>query len=151
MNILPDNKLLILKKIGLWVVSVLGTFVLFIFLTSVLRYFNLNENVAIGIPEILVFYFWGGYFLRKHGWSKALGIVLFIIAIALNFVFISSPYNTASEFKATRVFLLFPFLAGIFLILQKGKISRLMGVLVIILTVLDALLGAVLCSSCRIS
>ncbi len=151
MNILPDNKLLILKKIGLWVFYVLGTFVLFIFLTSVLRYFNLNEDVAIGIPEILVFYFWGGYFLRKHGWSKALGIVLFIIAIALNFVFISSPYNTASEFKATRVFLLFPFLAGIFLISQKGKISRLMGILVIILTVLGAFLGAAFCLSCRAS
>ncbi len=151
MRILPDSELPILKKIGLWAASVLATFILVIFLSSVLQYFNLNENVAIGIPVILVFYFWGGYFFKKRGWSKALGVVLFLIAIALNFIFISVPYNTASEFKATRVFLLFPLLAGIFLILQKGKISRLMGVLLIILTVLGALLGGALCSSCRTS
>lgn len=141
----------ILKKIGLWVIAIVATFVLFISLAFALQYFKLNENVVFGVPHILVFYFWGGYFLRKHGWPKALGVVLFFIAIASNFIFISVPYNTVSEFKATRGFLLFPFLAGIFLILQKGKISRSMGVLLIILTVLGALLGGVLCSSCRTS
>ena len=149
MHISPDGKLLVLKKIGLRVVAIVITFVFLVSLAFALQYFKLNENVVIGIPEILVFYFWGGYFLRKLRWSKALGIVLFLIAIVSNFIFIISPYNTASEFKATRVFLLFPFLAGIFLILQKGKISRLMGVFVIILTALGALLGAAFCSSCR--
>ena len=144
---LPIKELL--KKIGLLAVFILVTCIIFIFLASVLQYFKLNESVVFGVPLILVLYFWGGYFLRKQGWSKAFGIVLFIVAIALNFVFISSPYDTASEFKATRVFLLFPLLASIFLILRKGKISRLMGVLVIILTVIVALLGAVFCSSCR--
>ncbi|MDP3792663.1 MAG: hypothetical protein Q8Q89_02935 [bacterium] len=141
MRILPGKELL--KKIGLWVASVLGTYVLFIFLIFVLQYFNLNENVAIGIPEILVFYFWGGYFLRKHRWPKALGIVLFIIAIAFNFVFISSPYNTVNEFKATRVFLLPSLLASIFLILQQSKPLRLLGILVIILTILGAFWAAI--------
>ncbi len=139
----------LLKKTGLWAVFILITAILTISFGFVLNYFKLNENVAIGIPAILVFYFWGGYFLRKHGWSKVLGIVLFIAAIALNFVFISSPYDTASEFKATRVFLPLPLLASIFLILRKGKISRLMGVLVITLTLLSAFLGAAFCSSCR--
>ncbi|NQV00803.1 MAG: hypothetical protein HQ537_01625 [Parcubacteria group bacterium] len=138
----------LLKKIGLWAVFILITYILTTSFRFILNYFKLNKDVAIGIPGILVFYFWGGYFLRKHGWSKTLGIVLFIVAIALNFVFISSPYDTASEFKATRVFSLFPLLAGIFLILRKGKISRLMGTLVIILTILSALLGLVFCSSC---
>ncbi|MDP1760217.1 MAG: hypothetical protein Q8L01_02065 [Candidatus Woesebacteria bacterium] len=139
----------LLKKTGLWAVFILISAILTISFGFILNYFKLNENVAIGIPAILMFYFWGGYFLRKHGWSKVLGIVLFIAAIALNFVFISSPYDTANEFKATRVFLPLPLLASIFLILRKGKFSRLMGVLVITLTLLSAFLGAVFCSSCQ--
>lgn len=141
----------LLKKTGLWAVFILITVILTVSFVSILNYFKLNENVAIGIPVILMFYFWGGYFLKKQGWSKVLGIVLFLMAIVLNFVFISSRYNTAGEFKATRVFLLFPLLASIYLILRKGKISRLMGVLVIILTVIGALLGAASCSNCRTS
>lgn len=144
---LPIKELL--KKTGLLAVFILVTCIIFIFLASVLQYFKLNESVVFGVPLILVLYFWGGYFLRKHGWSKVFGIVLFLMAIALNFVFISSPYDTASEFKATRVFLPFLLLASIFLILRKGKILRLMGILVIILTILSALLGLVFCSSCR--
>ena len=141
MHISPSRELL--KKIGLLMASVLVTFILFIFLGFVLQYFNLDETVAIGIPEILVFYFWGGYFLRKQGWSKTLGNILFLIAIALNLVFISSPYDTANEFKATRVFLLFSLLASIFLILQQSKLLRLLGALVIILTVLGAFWAAI--------
>ena len=124
----------ILKKIGLWVAPVLVVCVLPIFLYFVLKYFNLSRPVAIRIPVILVFYFWGGYFLRKHGWSKALGIVLFLTAIALNLAFISPTYVT-NEFKATIVFSLFPLLASIFLILRKGKLLRVLGALVIIFIV----------------
>lgn len=116
---------------------VLSTCVLPIFLYFVLKYFNLSEPIAIRIPVILVFYFWGGYFLRKQGWSKAFGIVLFLIAIALNLVFINPTYVT-NEFKATIVFLLFPLLASIFLILRQGKLLRLLGVLVMILIVPSA-------------
>ncbi|MDP1759869.1 MAG: hypothetical protein Q8L01_00100, partial [Candidatus Woesebacteria bacterium] len=83
------HTLLILKKMGLWVAPVLVACVLPIFLYFVLKYFNLSESVALRIPVILVFYFWGGYFLRKHGWSKALGIVLFLTVIVLNLAFIS--------------------------------------------------------------
>lgn len=139
----------LLKKIGRWAVFILITFILTVSFVFILNHFKLNENVNIGIPVILMFYFWGGYFLRKQNWSKVLGIVLFLTAIILNCIFISSPYDTASEFKATRVFLLFPLLASIFLILRKGKISRLMGILVIFLTILSAFLGSAFCSSCR--
>ena len=124
-------------------ITIIATIVFFVSLTSALQYFKLNENIVFGIPEILIFYFWGGYFLRKHGWSKALGVILFLIAFALNFVFIGSPYNTVSEFKATRIFLLPSLLASIFLILQQGKFLRLLGVLVIILTILGAFWAAI--------
>lgn len=140
----------LLKKVGYCAVFILITFFLAISFGFILNHFKLNNNVSVGIPGILMFYFWGGYFLRKQDWSKVLGIVLFLMAILLNFVFISSFNNTASEFKATRVFLLFPLLASIFLILRKGKISRLMGILLIILTILSALLSSAFCSSCRI-
>lgn len=140
MNKLSSGELL--KKIGLWTISIVITFVLLISLASTLQYFKLNENVVFGVPMIMVFYFWGGYFLRKHGWSKALGVILFLIAIIINLIFLSSPYNTVNEFKTTRIFLLFPFIAGIFLIMRKGKFLRLMGMLIIILAVLGAFLGA---------
>ena len=132
----------LLKKICSWVISIVVTFVLLIFFVSALQYFKLNENVVFGVPVIMVFYFWGGFFLRKHGWSKALGVILFLMAIIINLIFLSSPYNTVNEFKATRIFLLFPFLAGIFLIMRQEKFLRLMGVLIIILAFLGAFLGA---------
>jgi len=140
MHILSGRELL--KRIGPWVVSIVTTFVLFISLAFALQHFKLNENIVFGVPYILIFYFWGGYFLRKHGWSKALGSSLFLVAIFINLVFLSSPYNTANEFKATRVFLLFPFLAGIFLIMQQGKLLRLLGMFMFILAIFGALLGA---------
>ena len=132
----------LLKKIGLWLVSIFTTLIFFVTLASVLQYFKLNENVAFGVPQVLIFYFWGGYFLRKHGWLKVLGVILFLAAIAMNLVFISSPYDTAAEFKATRIFLLFPFLAGIFLVMQRGKFLRLLGVLIIVWAIFGAVLGA---------
>ena len=132
-----------MKKIGLWLVSVVVTFILLISFVSVLQHFKLNENVVFGAPVILAFYFWGGYFLRKHRWSRAFGAILFLIAYLLNFVFLGSPYDTINEFKATRIFLLFPFLAGVFLIMQQGRFLKLMGVFVIILAILGAFLGAV--------
>ncbi|MBU4462194.1 hypothetical protein KKD91_04000 [Patescibacteria group bacterium] len=133
----------ILKKIGLWAAPVLAACVLPIFLYFVLKYFNLSEPVAVRIPVILMFYFWGGYFLRKHGWSKALGIVLFLTAIALNLTVISPTYVT-NEFKATIVFSLLPLLASIFLILRQGKLLRVMGALVIIFIVPSAFFMAFL-------
>ncbi|NQV00802.1 MAG: hypothetical protein HQ537_01620 [Parcubacteria group bacterium] len=135
--------LLMLKKMGLWVAPVLVACALPIFLYFVLKYFNLSEPVAIRIPVILVFYFWGGYFLREHGWSKALGIVLFLTAIAFNLVFISPTYAT-NESKATIVFSLFPLLASIFLILRQGKLLRVLGALVIISIVPSAFFMAFL-------
>ena len=132
-----------MKKIGLWLVSVVVTFILLISFASVLQHFKLNENVVFGVPVILAFYFWGGYFLRKHRWSKALGVVLFLTAFFVNFIFLSSPYDTVNEFKTTRIFLLFPFVAGIFLIMQQGKFLRLLGVLILILAFMGAILGAV--------
>ena len=140
MHLLPARELL--KKMGLWAASIVATFVLSISLVFTLQYFKLNENIVFGVPYILVFYFWGGYFLRKHAWSKALGAILFLVAIFINLVFIASPYTTINEFRATRVFLLFPFLAGIFLIMQQGKLLRLLGVFLFILAIFGALLGA---------
>jgi hypothetical protein len=132
----------LLKKTGLQVIFVVVTLILLIFLVSVLQHFKLNENVAYGVPVILTLYFWGGYFMRKHGWGKTLGVVLYLVAFFINLVFLASPYNTVAEFKSTRIFLLFPFLAGIFLITQQGKLLRLLGVLIIILAVFGAFLGA---------
>ncbi|HEY4498130.1 MAG TPA: hypothetical protein VJA63_00635 [Candidatus Paceibacterota bacterium] len=132
----------LVKKIGLPVFFVLATFISFVLLISILKYFKFSETVAVGLPEIFVVYFWGGYFLRKRGWPKALGSVLILVAIALNLVFISSPYNNAGEFKETRVFLLPLILSGVFLVLQEGKPLRLLGVLAIILAILGAFWGA---------
>lgn len=133
----------ILKKIGLWMIPVLVACALPIFLYFILKYFNLSDLVARRIPVVLVFYFWGGYFLRKHGWSKAFGIVLFLTAIVLNLSFISPTYVT-NEFKATTVFSIFPLLASIFLILRQGKLLRVLGALVIIFLVPTAFFMAFL-------
>ena len=132
----------LMKKVGLWVGLVLATIVFFALATTTLLYFKLGETVAIGVPEIIVLYFWGGYLLRKHSWRKIVGTALFSLAVVLNLIFVSSPYDTAEEFRETRIFLLPLFLSGIFLVMQKGKLSRLMGVLVIILTIVGALWGA---------
>ncbi|MDO9231144.1 MAG: hypothetical protein Q7U36_01535 [bacterium] len=126
--------LLILKKMGLWVVHALVVCTLPFLLYFVLKYFNLSVLVATRITIVLVFYFLGGYFLRKHGWSKALGIILFLTAIVLNLTFVNPKYVT-NEFKTTIVFSLFPLLASIFLIFWQGKFLRVLGALVIIFIV----------------
>ena len=132
-----------MKKISLWIGSVLATLILFVLTISILLYFKLNETVAIGVPEIVILYFWGGYLLRKHDWRKIVGTTLFSLAVVLNLVFVSSPYDTAEEFSGTRIFLLPLFLSGIFLVMQKGKLLRLIGVLVVILTIAGAFWGAI--------
>ena len=133
----------LMKKISLWIGSVLATLILFVLTISILLYFKLNETVAIGVPEIVILYFWGGYLLRKHDWRKIVGTTLFSLAVVLNLVFVSSPYDTAEEFSGTRIFLLPLFLSGIFLVMQKGKLLRLIGVLVVILTIAGAFWGAI--------
>ncbi len=132
----------LLKKIGLWLGLILATLAFFIIAIVVLQYFELGETVVVGVPMIAVLYFWGGFGLIKHGWRKVVGTVAFLLAAVLNFVFIASPYDTLGEFRGTRIFLLTLFSSGIFLIMQKGKLLRLVGILVILLTIIGALLGA---------
>lgn len=140
MNILSGKELA--KKIGLWVGLVLATFVFFILVMAILSLFKLGETVVVGVPMVTVLYFWGGFGLIRHGWRKVVGTVAFLLAAVLNFVFIASPYDTLGEFRETRIFLLTLFSSGIFLIMQKGKLLRLVGILVILLTIIGALLGA---------
>jgi hypothetical protein len=130
------------KKIGLWAGLVLATLIFFVITMAILQSFGLGETVVAGIPMISVLYFWGGFGLIKHGWRKVVGTTFFLLAAAFNFIFIASPYGTLGEFSGTRIFLLPLFAAGIFLILQKGKLLRLVGVLIILLTIIGALLGA---------
>jgi len=132
----------LLKKIGLWLGLILGTFIFFVVTMAVLQSFELGETVVAGIPMITTLYFWGGFGLIKHGWRKVVGTIAFLLAAALNFVLIASPYDTLGEFRGTRIFLLTLFLSSIFLIMQKGKLLRLVGILVILLTIIGALLGA---------
>ncbi len=145
MNLLSIKELL--KKIGLWAASFIATIIAVLILNFVLRHFSSNETVVVGMLGISVFYFWGIYFLKKHGWSKALGIILFLLAVFFNFVLVSSPYKTASEFKSTRIFLLPLFLASIFLIMRQSRWSRLFGMLLIILTIMGAFMGAIFFSA----
>ncbi|MDD5710757.1 MAG: hypothetical protein PHV43_01480 [Candidatus Colwellbacteria bacterium] len=140
MNILSGKEFA--KKISLWVGLVLATFVFFILVMAILSLFKLGETVVVGVPMITVLYFWGGFGLIKHGWRKVVGTVVFLLAAVLNFVFIASPYDTLGEFRGTRIFLLTLFSSGIFLIMQKGKLLRLVGILVVLLTIIGALLGA---------
>ena len=140
MNIPPGKELA--KKIGLWVGLALATLVFFILVMAVLSLFKLSETVVAGVPMVVILYCWGGFGLIKHGWRKIVGTILFLLAAVLNFVFIASPYDTLGEFRGTRVFLLTLFSSGIFLIMQKGKLLRLLGILVILLTIIGALLGA---------
>lgn len=130
------------KKVGVWAGAILATLIFFIVVMAVLSLFKLGETVVAGVPMIAVLYFWGGFGLIKHGWRKIVGAILFLLAAALNFVFIASPYDTLGEFRGTRIFLLTLFLSGIFLVMQKGKLLRLTGILVILLTIIGALLGA---------
>ncbi len=133
-----------LKKIGLWVGWVAITFVLFILLTFLLNHFALEPVVVGLVPITLVFYFWSCYFLTKSRWWKLIGIILFSITILFNLVCLLPGYPTASAFAATRILGLFPLLAGIFLILQKGKLLRLFGVLVILVNIAVFLLSGLL-------
>lgn len=130
----------------------LGIFLGFLFLTFLFIVFfdylfvtiwGLNKNLSIGIPLMLSLYFWGGFFLFRKNWQKAVGIVLYTLGVLFNFVMLASPYDTQKEFTATRVFVLFGWAAGIYLIARKGWASIIFGILVILLTLPAALLGSI--------
>jgi len=92
---------------------------------------------------MLSFYFWGGFFLFKTNWQKAIGIISYTLGVLFNFVILASPYNSQKEFISTRIFILFGWAAGIFLICRKSWTSRIFGILVILLTLPFAVLGSI--------
>jgi len=52
-----------------------------------------------------------------------------------NFIFLLPIYPAASAFAATRILAILPFLAGIFLVLQKSRWLRLFGVLALLIDI----------------
>lgn len=100
-----------------------------------------------GLPILLVLYFWGSFFLFKQKWTKALGVILFLLAYIWNFIMMASPYDTQEEFKSTRIFILFGLAAGTFLIFRRSITSRIFGILIIITTILAALMGSIFMST----
>ncbi len=133
-----------MKKLSFLLLGFISTFV-FIFLFYFLfgNVWKINNNLSVGIPLMLSLYFWGGFFLFKTNWQKAIGIVSYTLGVFFNFVMLASPYNSQKEFISTRVFILFGWAAGIFLICRKSWTSRIFGILVILLTLPFAVLGSI--------
>jgi len=129
-----------------------GFFILYLFLTLLIvgtliyllgTVWGLNNNVTGGVPFLLICYFWGIFFLRKQGFKKFLGIALFTLGVLLNLLLVSSPYNKQAEFISTRIFIIPAIGAGIFLIFRQSIASRIFGILLVIISIFAALLGAV--------
>jgi len=133
-----------MKKLGLVFLALISTFV-FVFLFDYLfgKVWKINNNLSVGIPFMLSLYFWGVFFLRRQKWQKAIGIILYTIGVLYTFIMLASPYDSQKEFIATRVFILFGWAAGIYLIARKGWASIIFGILVILLTLPMAILGSI--------
>ena len=102
-----------------------------------------EENAVYGSLFVIIILFWSGYLLSKKGYKNKIGIVFFSIGIILDQIMISSPYDTREEYAAARVFIIYGIVAGVYLILRKSRLSRIFGIITIIISVFSMLLGAV--------
>lgn len=148
------NKELFSKSIN--VLKGFGFFILYLFLTllvaGILVYLFIsvwkqNNFVAAGVPYLLIGYFWGIFYLGKHGFRKFVGIVFFTLAVLMNLLLIAIPYNAQTEFISTRFFILTALGSGIYLIFRRSVTSRIFGILILIISILAALLGSVFMST----
>jgi len=132
-----------MKKFGIVALFlVLTGIVIFLFDFLLRKIWLSNNNVTVGIPFILALYFWGGYFLRKEKWLKGIGIFFYTLGVLYTFIMLASPYDSQKEFIPTRIFLLFGWAAGIYLICRKSWTSRIFGIIVVLLTLPMSLLGS---------
>ena len=133
-----------MKKFGIVVLFVILTGIIIFLLDFLLRkVFGSNNNLTVGLPFILALYFWGGYFLRKEKWLKGIGIFFYTLGVLYTFIMLASPYDLQGEFISTRIFLLFGWAAGIYLICRKSWTSRIFGIIVVLLTLPMSLLGSI--------
>jgi len=133
-----------------------GLFILFLFSTlliaGILVYllgniWGLNNYLTAGVPYLLIGYFWGVFFLQKQKLKKIVGIIMFTLTVLINLLLVSSPYNNKTEFISTRVFIITALGSGIFLIFRQSIVSRIFGILLLIISIFAALLGAVFMSA----
>lgn len=99
---------------------------------------NFNDNLSIGIPLLLVLYFWTGYFLEQRDKKpmKIAGFAFFILALFFNILFLFTHYPTQTEFIITTALLLLPLVEAVFIIFQRPSIPALLiwSAIVIFLT-----------------
>lgn len=128
-----------------------GFFILYLFLTLVVSgiivyllsvVWKQNNNVTGGVWYSVVGYFWGIFFLQKHGFAKLVGIVLFTLTVLSNLLLVASPYDTQAEFISTRIFILVALAAGIYLIFRRSVASKIFGILLLLVSIFAALLGS---------
>jgi len=103
--------------------------------------YKFDNNVSGGLAYSVVLYSWGIYFLNKQKVLKVFGVILFTLAVISNLLLVASPYDTNAEYASTRFFTLPSLAAGIYLIFRKSITSRIFGILLLIFTVLNFLLG----------
>jgi hypothetical protein len=127
--------------------KLIAKIVLFLFLTIIVwsltiyilsEVYKLNNYVSGGVAYSIVLYTWGIYFLNKE---KIFGAILFTLAVMSNLLLIATPYNTNSEYASTRFFALITTAAGIYLICRKPVASKIFGILLLVFTVLNFILG----------
>jgi len=129
----------LIVKIILFVILTIIAWALAIYILG--EVFKQNNNVSGGVAYSIVFYPWGIYFLNKKRALKIFGVILFSLGVMLNLLLIASPYDTNAEYASTRFFALPALAAGIYLICRKTVASRILGILLLIITVLNFILG----------
>jgi len=129
----------LIAKIILYLVLTIVVWALAIYILS--EVFKQNNNVSGGVAYSLVLYPWGIYFLNKEKVLRIFGVILFTLAVFSNLLLIASPYDTNAEYASTRFFALPAIAAGIYLICRKTVASRILGILLLVITVLNFVLG----------
>jgi len=131
------------KALGLLILYVFLTFVFLVVAGYIFNNFlGFSEATVYGSIFSIIILFWGGYLLSQKGYKNTIGIIIYTIGVLYNFMIIASPYDTREEYAATRILILFSLASGIFLRFRPGKVSKMIGMLIIIISILSMLLGA---------
>jgi len=133
------NTFKLIAKIILFTVLTIVVWFLAIYILG--EVFKLNNNVSGGVAYSLVFYPWGIYFMNKERGLKIFGTVLFTLGVLSNLLLVASPYDDNAEYASTRFFALLTIAAGIYLICRKEKVSKIFGILLLVATILNFILG----------
>lgn len=89
-------------------------------------------------------YFWGIFYLYKHGFRKVIGSILFTVSVLMNLILVATPYDTQAEFVSTRMFTVSALGASIFLIFRRSNFAKITGILLLIISIFSLFLGAIL-------